>query len=95
MISKLAPGMTNVNIVGKITSKESKRMVNTKYGKKPVCDALLRDETGEIKISLWGDQIEMIKEGEYVSIEGGYITEFQGEFHLSIPKRGLIQKQTC
>lgn len=93
MISKLIPGMTNVNIVGKVISKGEKRTVRTKFGKTKVCDAIIKDDTGEITLTLWSDQISMVKEGETISVQGGYITEWQGEFQLNIPKRGSIEKQ--
>jgi len=91
MISKLIPGMANVNLAGKIVSKDDKRSVNTKYGKSQVCDAILRDDTGEIKLTLWGEQISKVREGDEVSISGAYITEFQGELQLNVPKKGLLE----
>lgn len=94
MISKLIPGMTNVNLIAKVVSKGDKREVNTKYGKSRVCDALIKDETGEVNLTLWGEQIDMVKEGEEVEIQGGYTTEWQGEIKLNIPKKGAISKAT-
>ena len=92
MISKLLPGMTNVSIVGVVVSKGDKRSVNTKYGKSTVCDVVIKDETGEIGLTLWNEQIGTVKEGEEVKIEGGYITEWQGEIKLNVPKRGVLEK---
>lgn len=85
--------MTNVNIVAKVVSKGEKRTVNTRHGKKKVCDATLRDDTGEITFTLWSDQISIVKEGEVISVQGAYITEWRGEFQLSVPKTGIIEKQ--
>ncbi len=95
MIGKLAPGMSNVALIAKVVSKGDKRTVNTKYGKSTVCDAILRDETGEVNLTLWADQVNMIKEGDEVQIQGGYVTEWQGEIKLNIPKKGVLQKATA
>ena len=92
MIAKLVPGMSNVNLSARVVSKGDKRTVNTKSGKSTVCDVILRDETGEIGLTLWNEQISSVKEGEEIEIQGGYITEWQGEFKLNVPKKGSIDK---
>ncbi|MBN1923139.1 MAG: DNA-binding protein [Nanoarchaeota archaeon] len=92
MIGKLAPGMTNVNLIGLVVSKGDKRSVNTKYGKSEVCDVVIKDESGEVGLTLWAEQISKVKEGDEVEIQGAYVTEWQGEIKLNIPKRGLLQK---
>ncbi|PIX44543.1 DNA-binding protein, partial [archaeon CG_4_8_14_3_um_filter_38_5] len=46
---------------------------------------------GEIKLTLWGEQISKVREGDEVSISGAYITEFQGELQLNVPKKGLLE----
>ena len=84
--------MTGVAIKAKVASKGDKRSVSTKYGKSQVCDVKLRDETGEISLTLWGDQISKVKEGEQIFIKGGYVTEWRGEIQLNIPKTGMIEK---
>ncbi len=94
MISKLIPGMTNVNLVAKVVSIGDKRSVNTKYGKSVVCDAIIRDESGEISLTLWNDQIDKVREGDIVSIAGAYTTEWQGEVKLNIPKRGSLETKS-
>ncbi|MDD2678651.1 MAG: OB-fold nucleic acid binding domain-containing protein [Candidatus Nanoarchaeia archaeon] len=93
MISKLIPGMTNVQLLARVISKEAPRTVNTKYGSTKVCDAVLKDETGEIGLTLWSEQISKIKEGDEVIIKGGYTSEWQGEVKLNIPKRSEITKK--
>lgn len=93
MISKLVPGMTNVQLLAKVISKDAPRTVNTKYGSAKVCDAVLKDETGQIGLTLWSDQISMVKEGDEVVIKGAYTSEWQGEVKLNLPKRSEIQKK--
>lgn len=92
MISQLIPGMTDLTLNGKIVSKSEKRSVNTKYGKTFVCDAVFKDDTGQIDLTLWGEQTSSVKEGEDVEIHGAYTTEWQGVTKLNIPKKGEIKK---
>ncbi|VVB74906.1 Single-stranded DNA binding protein Ssb [Candidatus Tiddalikarchaeum anstoanum] len=92
MIAQLIPGMKDLKINGKIDSKSEKRSVNTRYGKTFVCDVLLKDESGKVELTLWGDQAGLVKEGDNVEIHGAYTTEWQGITKLNIPKSGEIKK---
>lgn len=93
MISKLVPGMTNVELLAKVILKEPSRNVNTKYGTTKVCDATLMDESGQIGLTLWADQINKVKEGDKILIKGAYTSEWQGEIKLNLPKRSEITKK--
>ena len=50
---------------------------------KPKFDAYLADESGSIKLTLWADDTEKVKDGDTVSIEGGYTTTFRNEIQLN------------
>jgi ssDNA-binding replication factor A large subunit len=93
MISKLVPGMTNVQLLAKVVSKDAPRTVNTKYGSTKVCDAVLKDETGQIGLTLWSEQISKVKEGDEVAIKGAFTSEWQGEVKLNLPKNSEISKK--
>lgn len=93
MISKLVPGMTNVQILARVIAKDVPRSVKTKYGNTKVCDATLKDETGQIGLTLWSDQIGKIKEGDDIVIKGAYTSEWQGEVKLNLPKNSEISKK--
>ena len=61
-------------------------------GTAQVADAIISDETGTIKLSLWDDQINMVKQGDRVSIENGYTQAFRGENSLNIGRYGNLKK---
>jgi replication factor A1 len=61
-------------------------------GTAQVADAVISDETGTIKLSLWDDQINMVKQGDRVSIENGYTQAFRGENSLNIGRYGNLKK---
>ena len=78
----------NIDVEGTIRDISDPRNVNTKYGATQVCDAYLEDDAGErIKISLWGDDIQKVKNNDKVSIKGGYTNTFRNEVQLNIPKK--------
>jgi len=92
-IGELKSGMRNVSITGKVESVGEPRTVNLKAGgTNTVADARVSDETGSIKLSLWGDDINKIQPGDTVSIENGYINTFKGEDSINVGKFGNLKK---
>lgn len=92
-ISELKAGMRNVSVTGKIDSLGEPRTVNLKSGgTNTVADAIISDESGSMKLSLWGDDINKIKPGDRISVENGYINTFKGENSISIGKFGKMTK---
>ena len=90
-ISELRPGIGNVTITGEVTAKEEPREVVTKYGKKVrVANAVLKDDSGEITLSLWEDDVDKLNVGDKISIENGWISEFKGNLQVSIGKYGKL-----
>jgi len=92
-ISELKTGMRNVSIVAKVDSVGEPRTVNLRAGgTNTVADAVVSDESGTIKLSLWGDDVNKIQAGDKLSIENGYINTFKGENSISVGKFGKMTK---
>lgn len=92
-ISELKAGMRNLSVTGKIDSIGEPRTVNLKSGgTTTVADAMISDESGSIKLALWGDDINKVQPGDKVSIENGYINTFRGENSISVGKFGKMTK---
>lgn len=78
-------------IEGMIFSMGESRTINLKTGGQAmVCDAILRDSSGNITLSLWDAQIKMVRPGSKIRIENGYITQFRGNISLNIGKFGKL-----
>lgn len=92
-ISELKPGMRNVSVTAKVDSVGQPRTVNLKAGgTNTVADAVISDDSGSIKLSLWGDDIDKIQTGDRISIENGYINTFKNENSISVGKFGKLTK---
>jgi replication factor A1 len=92
-INELQPGIRGISIEGTVESIAEPRSVNLKSGgTAQVADAVLSDETGSIKLSLWDEQLNMVKEGDQVYVENGYTQEFRGETSLNVGKYGKLKK---
>ncbi len=85
---------SGVNIEGKIQRKGETRTVNKKAGGTvDVCDAYLVDDAGgEIKLTLWAEDIQAVNEGDRIKITDGYTNEFRGEVSLTKGKFGKMEK---
>lgn len=92
-VSELKAGTGNVSVTGELSTKEEGRDVITKFGKKlRVANATLKDDSGEIQISLWGEDADRFSQGDNVQIENGWVSEYKGNLQLSAGKFGKISK---
>lgn len=91
-ISELFVRQGNVEVEGTIKEINEPRTFN-KFGKElRVTDAILEDDSGVIKLTLWNDDIDNFKAGDKIRIENGYVNEYQGEKQLTSGKFGKIEK---
>ncbi|MGD6806846.1 MAG: OB-fold nucleic acid binding domain-containing protein [Candidatus Bathyarchaeia archaeon] len=91
-IKDLADGMKRVSVEGKVVEKGDTREVKSRYKDETyrIVDAVIADETGSIKLTLWNEQIEQVNVGDNVKIENGYVTSFKGEAQLNVGKFGKM-----
>jgi replication factor A1 len=91
-INELKAGTTNVSVEATVVEKAEPREVVTKYGKRlNVANITIKDDTGSITMSLWGDDINTINVGDKIKITGGYVSEFRGTPQLSTGKYGKLE----
>lgn len=89
-ISELQPKQSGVEIEATVVEKEKPREF-TKFGKTgAVCNAVIEDETGKVKLTLWNEQIEQVNVGNKIKIEKGYVNEWHGEMQLTTGRFGKL-----
>lgn len=89
-ISELNLNSRKVNVEAKVISMDDPREITTRFGQTQVANATVEDETGTIKLVLWGDETEKCKEGDRIKVENGFVKEWNGELQLSIGKFGKL-----
>jgi replication factor A1 len=89
-IKELKDGTKKVDVTAKVIDKSDIRQVRSRYGNETykVADALIKDDTGTIKLTLWNEQIEQVNIDDTITVENGYITSFRGEIQLNIGRYG-------
>jgi replication factor A1 len=94
-ISELKPGMRRVDVAGaKVLEISQPRDVTTRAGEQSrVAEAMVSDDSGTVKLTLWNEQIDQVKVNNSVSIENGYVTSFRGETQLNVGRYGKLTVQ--
>ena len=84
--------MKRVNVEAKVVEKGNTREVTSRYKDETykVADAVVADETGSIKLTLWNEQIDQVNVGDKIKVENGYVTSFKGEIQLNVGKFGKL-----
>ncbi len=78
-------------ITGEITDKQEPREVTSRFsGNITVANFTLKDDTGQIKISLWGDDINKVNTGDKIKIENGWASMFRDELQVSLGRNGKL-----
>ena len=90
-IKDLTPKMGNVDVTIDIIDVQTPREFQ-KFGKPgKVATAIAKDETGDIKLTLWNDDIDKVKAGDKVHLTNGYVNEWQGEMQLTTGRLGKLE----
>ena len=86
------PDIYNLEFQGRVLS-SSEREVTVKVSGESILlqETMLGDETGEIKLTTWGDKFnKLFSPGALLMVVGAYTKEFRGEITLSLSKGGGI-----
>lgn len=92
-IKNILQGIRNLETVGKVTGKTEIREFKTANREGKVASFVLADETGNIKIVMWGSMAEKVKEiniGDVVKIAGGYVKENNAQKEVHLNERSLL-----
>ena len=91
-IKDLNDGMKRVSVEASVVEKGDVREVRSRFKDETyrIVDAVVADESGSIKLTLWNEQIDQVNVGDKIKIDNGYITSFKGELQLNVGKFGKL-----
>ena len=91
-IKELQDGMKRVSVEAKVVDKGDPREVKSRFKDETyrIVDAIVADESGSVKLTLWNEQIDQINVGDNIKIENGYVTSFKSEIQLNVGKFGKL-----
>lgn len=92
-IKNILSGMRDVETVGKVLEVYDVREFQREGNTGKVGSATIGDETGSIRIVMWGsqaDNIRSIEKGSIVKVVGGYVRDNQGRKEVHVNERSSI-----
>ncbi|MCL4323663.1 MAG: single-stranded DNA-binding protein [Candidatus Thermoplasmatota archaeon] len=92
-IKDLTPESRRVNVLAKVIEIGEPKEINTRFGEsKSVTEVVVGDDTGKIKLSLWGEQASSVKDGSTLHVDNGYISLVRGQMRLNVGKYGNLNE---
>jgi replication factor A1 len=89
-VADLRDGMRRVDVEGEVTQIGEPRSVSWSGGEGRVADAMLKDSSGQIKLTLWNEEIDRVKVGSMVRITNGYTKSFRSEVAVNVGRYGKL-----
>jgi len=91
-IKDLKVGMKRVNLRVRIVEISEPRWANTRFDDYVMfANAVLSDDTGTIKLTLWNGRIKMVSVDDVIQIENADVIVFRGEPQLRMRKSGRLR----
>lgn len=90
-IIELQAKQTKVEVEGAVISVSNVYEFNKMGRVGRVANAVLQDETGEMKLTLWNEEIDKVRQGNIVKIKNGYVNEWNGEKQLMVGRFGHLE----
>ncbi|MBW2976360.1 DUF2240 family protein [Candidatus Woesearchaeota archaeon] len=92
-IKNILAGLRNVETVGKVLQAYELREFTTNERQGKVASLIIGDETGTVRVVMWGEQAENIKKierGNTLKIIGGYVRDNNGNIELHLNERSQL-----
>lgn len=91
-INELQPKQGNVELQAEIVDISPVREFQ-KFGKNGrVANATIKDDSGQVTMTLWNEQIDLVKVGDKIEIKDGYVNEWQGDLQVTTGRNGTLNK---
>ena len=91
-VADLREGLDGVDLKVRVIEAKEPKVIQTRKGSRVISEAIVGDETGRIKLTLWGRQAGILHDGDAVEIRGAWTTSYRGEVQLNVGSRGQITK---
>lgn len=90
-IKDLKDNQTDVNLMVEVIGKQE---MQVKKDDRPLRlgKFTIKDETGEIELTLWEDMIGRVNNGDKLIIKNGYIKTFMNQMQITLGKNGVLTR---
>jgi replication factor A1 len=91
-VSQLREGEDDITVRVRVLEVGETKTVQTRRGPRTLSEAVVGDDTGRVRLTLWGKHAGSLQEGEAVEIRGAWTTSYRGEVQLNVGYRGEIDR---
>lgn len=91
-IRELKEGMENVHVIVRVLEAYQPKVVQTRGGPRTLSEAIVGDESGRVKLTLWGNKAGSVEEGQVLDIRGAWTTAYRGNVQLNVGRRSVIKE---
>lgn len=91
-VKDLRDGLRSIDVVTlEVVSMTDTRSVETRFGNEVfVADAVVKDSSGEITLTLWNDDIKKINVGDIIDVKNGHTNQYRGDVKLNVGRYGSL-----
>lgn len=91
-IKEAQPNQTITLDAVEVTEKGDVREFS-RYGRMGrVCTCKIKDDSGEMELTLWNDDVDAVETGDKVKLTEGWCKEWNGRLQVSTGKSGKLEK---
>ncbi|MEM1935337.1 MAG: OB-fold nucleic acid binding domain-containing protein [Sulfolobales archaeon] len=83
-VSELRPGMEKVSILVRVIDPGEIRKIVTRAGERTIREVTVGDESGRVKLVMWGKSIRSLTRGDVIEVSGAWTTVFKGKVQLNV-----------
>lgn len=89
-IADLREGLDGVTVRVRVIEASDPKVIQTRKGPRVISEAIVGDDSGKIKLTLWGKQAGQLQSGDAVEVKGAWTTSYRGEVQLNVGSKGEI-----
>ncbi len=76
--------MERVSVLVRVIDPGEVRRITTRSGERTIREATVGDETGRVKLVMWGRSIKSLNRGDVIEVLGAWTTAFRGKVQLNV-----------
>ncbi len=91
LIKNLRAGMKRINLKAEVLTTSKPELVHTQFGGNiMLANVLIGDETGKVKLCLWGEQVSAVAVGDTIQVTNAHVCLYKGETQLRLGKSSAL-----
>lgn len=89
-IGNLKPNLEGISVTVRVLEAGEPKTIRTKNGVRTISEAVVGDDSGRTKLTLWGNLAGKVKEGMVIKIDNAWTTAYKGKVQLNAGSRSTI-----